>query len=87
MFPAACGIMTRGGRVVQALAGAQVRQFGLALRLEVFYQHYARHCVMNGEEPLAREAWWPFVLLEDPSLAAVIAFDDVVLSDASGARL
>ncbi len=62
------------------------RPLALAVRLEAFYQHYARHAVMGGEQPMARHDWWLYVLAQGVEVAAFIAFDrERDLTDAAGA--
>lgn len=61
---------------------------GFALRLEAFYQHYARYQVMDGHEPLPRDFWWVRIVSEDPKFAAVLVCESgFALPDAEGARL
>ncbi len=62
------------------------RPLALAVRLEAFYQHYARHAVMGGEQPMARHDWWLYVLAYGDDVAAFVAFDrEHALVDAPGA--
>lgn len=64
------------------------RSLGLALRLEAFYQHYARFALMEGAEALPRQTWWAGVLRDDPAFVAHVAFERTEHPhDAEGARV
>ena len=61
---------------------------GFAVRLEAYYQHYARHVIMSGGEPLPRDHWWMGVVAEGVKFAAVLVCESgFTLPDAEGAFL
>lgn len=64
------------------------RPLALAVRLEAFYQHYARFTVMAGSEPMGRAEWWAYVLAESDDVSALIALErEHAMGDAVGALM